>query len=83
MKISDTTNGASRCKTVYRKAVVYFRADIVFHTDKELEDKIDDFENNVCLDLDNAHGGYFDYDFRYDGLDEIDEDDVPDWLFDD
>ena len=73
----------TQCKTVYRKAVIYFRADINFTTDEELEDKISDFERNVCLDLDNAHGGYFDYEFRYDGLTAVDEDDIPDCFFND
>ena len=74
-------NLASRYKTVYRKAVIYFRADINCTTNEELEDKISDFERNVCLDLDNAHGGYFDYEFRYDGLTAVDEDDIPDCSF--
>ena len=72
-----------QCKTVYRKAVIYVRADIEFNTDEELQDKIDEFETNVCLDLDNAPGGYFDYEFRYDGLTEVDAEEVPDRLFDD
>lgn len=72
-----------QCKTVYHKAVVYFRADINFTNENDLQDKVDEFETNVCLDLDNAPGGYFDYEFRYDGLTEVDADDVPDRLFDD
>ncbi|MBQ4494269.1 MAG: hypothetical protein II968_00725 [Selenomonadaceae bacterium] len=72
-----------RYKTVYRKAVVYVRADIEFTDENELAEKIADFETNVCLDLDNAPSGYFDYEFSYDGLSEVDEDDVPDYLFDD
>ena len=32
-----------RCKTVYRKAVIYVRADIEFHTAEELQDKVDEF----------------------------------------
>ena len=72
-----------QCKTVYRKAVVYFRADINFTNENDLQDKVDEFETSVCLDLDNAPGGYFDYEFRYDGLSEVDEDEVPDRLFDD
>lgn len=72
-----------QCKTVYRKAVVYFRADINFTNENDLQDKVDEFETNVCLDLDNAPGGYFDYEFRYDGLIEVDADDVPDRLFND
>jgi hypothetical protein len=72
-----------RYKTVYRKAVVYVRADIEFTDENELQEKIAEFETNVCLDLDNAPSGYFDYEFSYDGLNEVDEDDVPDYLFDD
>jgi len=72
-----------QCKTVYRKAVVYFRADINFTNENDLQDKVDEFETNVCLDLDNAPGGYFDYEFRYDGLTEVDAEEVPDRLFDD
>lgn len=69
-------------KTIYRKAIVFFRADIKFSTEEELQEKIDDFESNVCLDLDNAPSGYFDYEFCYDGLSEVDENDVPEYLFD-
>lgn len=73
----------TRCKTIYRKAVVYVRADIEFTSDEDLAEKIAEFETNVCLDLDNAPSGYFDYEFSYDGLSGVDEDDVPAWLFED
>jgi len=72
-----------RRKTVYRKAVVYFCAEVEFTTNEDLQEKIDEFETNVCLDLDNIHGGYYDYEFRYNGLEEIEKDNVSDWLFDD
>lgn len=74
-------NNPTRYKTVYRKAVVYVRADIEFTTDEELQEKIADLESNVCLDLDNAPSGYFDYEFSYNGLEEIDADEVPDCFF--
>ena len=70
-------------KTVYRKAVIYVRTEVEFTTNEDLQENIDEFETNVCLDLDNTHGGYYDYEFRYNGLEEIEEDNVPDWLFDD
>ena len=73
----------TRCKTVYRKAVVYVRTEIEFTDENDLQEKIDEFETNVCLDLDNAPSGYFDYEFSYDGLSEVDEDAVPDWFVDD
>ena len=78
--MAETTR---RYKSVYRKAVVYVRADINFTTKEELAEKIADFETNVCLDLDNAHSGNFDYEFSCDGLSEVDAEDVPDWIFDD
>lgn len=72
-----------RCKTVYRKAVVYVRAEIEFTSEEDLAEKIAEFETNVCLDLDNAPSGYFDYELSYDGFSEVEEDDVPDWFVDD
>ena len=72
-----------RYKTIYRKAVVYVRADIDFTTEEELQEKIADFETNVCLDLDNAHSGNFDYEFSYDELSEVEAEDIPAYLFDD
>lgn len=69
-------------KTVFKKAVVYFRADIEYSNDKELQEKIDNFENELCVDLDNLPGGSFDYDFQYDGVSEVSEDDIPSWIFD-
>lgn len=83
MNFSNTAKGETRCRTIFRKAVVYFRADINFNSDEEFADKIADFESNVCFDLDNAHGGYFDYEFHYNGLEEIAEAEIPDWIFDD
>ena len=70
-------------KTVYRKAVVYVRAEIEFTSEEDLAEKIAEFETNVCLDLDNAPSGYFDYELSYDGFSEVEEDDVPDWFVDD
>ena len=71
----------TRYKNIYRKAVVYVRADIDFTTEEELAEKIVDFETNVCLDLDNAHSGNFDYEFSYNGLREVEAGDVPACLF--
>lgn len=73
----------ARYKSVYRKAVIYVRAEIEFTSDEDLAEKIVEFETNVCLDLDNAPSGYFDYEFSYDGLSEVDEEDILDWFVDD
>ncbi len=62
-----------RYKSVYRKAVIYVRAEIEFTSDEDLAEKIAEFETNVCLDLDNAPSGYFDYEFSYDRLSEVDD----------
>lgn len=71
-----------RVATVYKKVVVYFRADIEYDNDDDLNNKIDNFESELCLDLDNLHSGNFDYDFSYDGVSDVSEDDIPDWFFD-
>lgn len=71
-----------RITTVYKKAVVYFRADIEYDNDDDLNNKIDDFETELCLDLDNLHSGNFDYEFCYDGVSDVSEDDIPNWFFD-
>lgn len=72
----------SHVTTVYKKAVVYFKADIEYSNNKDLQEKLEDFESKLCLDLDNLPSGYCDYDFRYDGISDISEDDIPDWFFD-
>ena len=68
--------------TVYKKAVVYFRIDIEYSDDDELQHKIDDFEDELYLDLDNLPSGNFDYEFSYDGIDDSSENEIPAWLFD-
>lgn len=75
-------NASRRVKTVYRKTVVYVRADIEYTDEADLQNQIEEFETNVSVDLDNAPSGNYDYEFTYDGLAGINKDDVPDWLFD-
>ena len=77
-----TDNVFRRVKTVYRKTVVYVRADIEYTDAENLQEQIEEFEKNVSVDLDNAPSGNYDYVFTYDGLTAITEDDVPNWLFD-
>lgn len=68
--------------TVYKKAVIYFKADIAYSDFDDLQKKSDEFETELCLDLDNLHSGNFDYDFSYDGISDISVEDIPDWFFD-
>lgn len=79
---TQTDKPTRRVKTVYRKTVVYVRADIEYTDAEDLQEQIEEFDNNVCVDLDNAPSGNYDYEFTYDGLTDINEDDVSDWLFD-
>ena len=77
-----TNNTTRRVKTVYRKTVVYVRADIEYTDEADLKKQIEEFETNVSVDLDSAPSGNYDYEFTYDGLTAINEGDVPNWLFD-
>ena len=79
---TQTDNTTRRVKTVYRKTVVYVRADIEYTDAEDLQEQIEEFDNNVCVDLDNAHSGNYDYEFTYDRLTDISAAEVPDWLFD-
>ena len=79
---TQTDKPTRRVKTVYRKTVVYVRADIEYTDEADLQEQIEEFETNVCVDLDSAPSGNYDYEFTYDGLTAINEEEVPDWLFD-
>lgn len=68
--------------TIFKKAVIYFKADIAYSDSADLQQKSDDFETEICLDLDNLHSGNFDYDFFYDGISDVSADEIPDWFFD-
>lgn len=70
------------CITIYKKAVIYFRSDIEYSDYDDLQKKSDEFEAELCLDLDNLHSGNFDYDFFYDGIFDVSVDDIPDWFLD-
>lgn len=54
-------NSSSRIFTVYKKTAVYFRANIEFSNALDLQHKIEDFESEISLDLDNLPSGNFDY----------------------
>lgn len=67
--------------SVYKKAIIYFKADIAYSDFDDLQKKSDEFETAICLDLDNLHSRNFDYDFSYDGIFDVSVDDIPDWFF--
>ena len=73
-----------KCKitTFYKKAVIYFKADIAYSDSYDLQQKSDDFETEICLDLDNLHSGNLDYDFCYNGISDVSDEDIPNWIFD-
>ena len=82
VETTTLNNAPRRVTTFYRKTVVYVRADIEYTDETDLQNQIEEFETNVCLDLDNAYSSNYDYEYTYDGLTAIDEDDIPNWLFD-
>lgn len=77
-----TDNNNCMVSTVYKKAVIYFKADIAFSDSDDLIKKSDQLETEICLELDNLHSGNSDYQFSFDGISDISEDDIPDWIFD-
>ena len=70
-----------KVKAVYLKTTVYFRAEIEYSDEKDLQEKTDEFETEVRLDLDNVNSGSYDYSFADDGLEEVPEGEIPAWLF--
>ena len=62
-----SNNAPCQIKTVYRKTIIYVRADIEY-TDE--------------TDLDNINSSNYNYEFTYDRITAIHEDKVPSWLFD-
>ena len=70
-----------KVKTVYLKTTVYFRAEIEYSDEKDLQEKISEFETEVRLDLNNVNSGSYDYTLADDGLEEVTEEEISDWLF--
>lgn len=70
-----------KVKTVYLKTTVYFRAEIEYSDENDLQEKVSAFETEVRLDLNNANSGSYDYTFVDDGLEEVFEGEIPEWLF--
>lgn len=70
-----------KVKTVYLKTTVYFRAEIEYSDENDLQEKVSAFETEVRLDLDNVNSGGYDYSFADDGFEEVTEGEIPEWLF--
>ena len=70
-----------KVKTVYLKATVYFRAEIEYSDEKDLQEKISEFETEARLDLNNVNSGIYDYMLADDGLEEVIAGEIPEWLF--
>lgn len=69
-----------KVKTVYLKTTVYFRAEIEYGDEKDLQEKISEFETEVRLDLNNVNSGNYDYSVADEGLEIVDEREVPNWI---
>ena len=70
-----------KVKAVYLKTTVYFRAEIEYSDEKDLQENTDEFETEVRLDLDNVNSGGYDYSFADEGLEEVSEGKIATWLF--
>ena len=69
-------------KTVYRKATVYVKQDVEYGSEDELEDAMEELECRICLDIGAMQdGGSSTYEYRLGDIDEVDEEDVPHWIF--
>lgn len=69
-----------KVKTVYIRTKMYFMAKIEYETPEDLQEKTDEFETEVRLDLNNMHSGSYDYSFADEGLEVIEKFEVPDWI---
>ena len=56
---AQSDNAPRRVTTSYRKTVVYVRADIEYTDETDLQNQLEEFENNVCVDLDNINSGNY------------------------
>ena len=66
---------------VYIKTTVYFRAEIEYSDENDLQEKISEFETEVRLDMNNANSGSYDYTSADEGLEEVIEWEIAAWLF--
>ena len=62
-------------KTVLKKVTIYFRDTIEYNTDEEFEQKNDDFETSIQLDIDTMQQ------VNYIAVENVEEEDFPFWLF--
>lgn len=71
---------ALKQKSVYYRAVIYFCTDIDYSNKNNLDEKIEAFKSNICSSLDDIciDNG----DFAYEGVDIIDESEIPSNILD-
>ena len=68
--------------TVYRKITLYVKQDVEYGSDAELEDALEELECRIYLDIGAMQdGGSSTYEHRLGDIDEVDEEDVPHWIF--
>ena len=68
-------------KTVLKKVTIFFKDTIEYNSDEEFEQKNDDLETFIQLDIDNIQQSNTDYEFNYIAIEDVDEEDFPFWLF--
>ena len=68
-------------KTVLKKVTIYFKDYIDYNSDEEFEQKNDDLETAIQLDIDNMQQSDTDYNFNYIAIEDVEENDFPFWLF--
>ena len=68
-------------KTVLKKVTIYFKDSIDYNSDEEFEQKNDDLETAIQLDIDNMQQSDTDYAFNYIAVEDVEENDFPFWLF--
>lgn len=69
-----------KVKNVYIRTTMYFMAKIEYKTPEDLQEKTDEFETEVRLDIDNMNSGNYEYLCADEGLEVIEECEVPDWI---
>ena len=69
-------------KTIYRSVTVYVKQAIEYESKADLEDKIAELENRICLDIGAMQdGGCSEYDYHIGSIDSMKKSDFPHWMF--
>lgn len=68
-------------KIVLKKVTIFFKDTIEYNSEEEFEQKNDNFETSIQLDIDNIQQGNTDYEFNYIAVEDVEKEDFPFWLF--